>query len=415
MKETTSVKEKLNYWTVSVIGLGYFCINLSLCYYDPITPVYLGHYTKSALIIGLLSTIGFLFSAVLQPYMGALSDRITPRVGRRKLFMLIGMPLSALFFVLISYSNSLAALIVFIIGFNVAFSIYRVPSMSLMPDLTPQKLWSSANGVINLLGGVGALVAYIVCGNLYDTNHHYPFFLIAAALIVSVLLIGIFVKEKPTTAPANENGAKEEHVGVVKAFAFIVREKDKSALLLLISIFLRFMGYNGFEDFIALFGLHQLKITVGQSTVLIGIMAISFIIFAVPSGMIAQKIGRKKSVVIGLALMFASFFACGLVHSYIAIAALGLLGGLGYALANINGFPMLINIGGKAKVGVYTGLYYFFYSLAAVAAPTVFGWLISVCGYGSMFFFSCGFLLLALLATLGIKRGEATESTEADA
>lgn len=393
--------ERLNYSKTLIIGLGYFCINISLCLYGPFIPLFINNYTDSKFVIGLITTIGYIIAALFQPYFGALSDKTTSKVGKRKLYLLIGMPLSALFFLLIPYEWSFISLVIFIIGFNFALSIYRVPSMSLMADTTPEKHWNTANGIINFLGGIGALFAYFVGAKLYEKDKHYPFIMVAAVLILSVILIYSFIKEK-----SNIIEKKDKEIGVINSFKEIMKNEDKSPLYLLFSIFFRFMGYNGAETFITLYGLHYLHIKAGDAAILLGIMALSFIIFAIPSGILASKIGRKKAITLGLSLLFCAFLIDALFGSFIVIALMGPIAGLGYALININAYPMLLGMADKNRIGVYTGLYYFFYSIAAILAPPLFGKFIDVMGYGVLFFISCVLLLFAMLCFMFVKESD---------
>lgn len=397
-----SKSEKLNLSKTSIIGLGYFSINVTLCLYGPFVPLFINQYTNSKFIIGLITMIGYVIGALFQPYFGAMSDKTSNRFGKRKPFLLIGMPLSALFFVLIPYEGNFLSLVLFIIGFNFMLSVYRVPAMSIMADQTPEKFWNKANGIINFLGGIGALIAYFVGSKLYDMDKHYPFILVAVILIICVIMINLFINEK---SPA-VNIKKEEHISVLTSCYEIMKDKDKSAVLLLFSIFFRFMGYNGIETFLTLYGTKYLHISASNAALLLGVMALSFIIFAIPSGIVASKIGRKKAITVGLLFMFLTFILDAITQDFTVIALLSPFGGLGYALININAYPMLLGMAGDKKIGVYTGLYYFAYSIAAIIAPPLFGKFIDSLGYGSMFYVSCILLLFALFSFIFVKGNE---------
>jgi MFS family permease len=343
--------------------------------------------------------IGYIIAAIFQPYFGALSDRTSTRIGKRKPFLLIGMPLTAIFFLLIPFESSFTSLLIYIIGFNLMFSVYRVPSMSLMPDVTPKKFWNTANGIINLIGGIGALISYFVGSMLYEIDKHYPFILVSVVLLICFFIIHFLIKEDLKAADEK----KDKPMGALTAFKEILIDRDKSVLFLLFSIFFRFMGYNGIETFITLYGVNFLNVKAGDAGILLGIMALSFIIFAVPSGMIATKIGQKKTVIIGLILLTLVFLVDALAGSFLVIAVLGPFVGFAYALVNINAFPMLLGMGGEKKIGVYTGLYYFAYSIAYIIAPPLFGKIIDILGFGAMFYVSCILLICAILAFAVVK------------
>ena len=151
---------KLDMKKTFILGLGFFGINLLWPVYNAFVPIMLEQYTKKAALIGLIMTIDNLFAVVFQPIFGAMSDRTKSRFGRRMPYILIGMPISALLFSLIPYTNSLATLMITIIIMNFMMSVYRAPTVALMPDITPSPLRSKANGIINFMGGLAAMYAW---------------------------------------------------------------------------------------------------------------------------------------------------------------------------------------------------------------------------------------------------------------
>lgn len=172
------------------------------------------------------------------------------------------------------------------------------------------------------------------------------------------------------------------------------------------------MGYNGLEAFITLYGIHYLKISTGSSAILLGIMALSFIIFAIPSGIIGTKIGKKKAVMLGLIIFCVAFFVDGIFSSFIVIAVVGPFVGFAYAMVNINVYPMLLDMGDKNENGTYTGLYYFFYSIASIVAPSLFGLIIDLIGYGVLFYVSGFNIILAIICFAFVKEKMRIEVNE---
>ena len=109
-------------------------------------------------------------------------------------YILIGMPISALLFSLYLY-NSLATLMITIIIMNFMMSVYRAPTVALMPDITPSPLRSKANGIINFMGGLAAVIAYLFGGLLYRTNPSYPFHLSTVVMLMALFILFVFIKE----------------------------------------------------------------------------------------------------------------------------------------------------------------------------------------------------------------------------
>jgi maltose/moltooligosaccharide transporter len=137
---------------IFLIGFGFFTITLAWAVYNTYVPVFLEKLIKSSTIIGLIMTIDNFFGIILQPFFGNLSDKTNNKFGRRMPYLIIGIPLSALFFIFIPMHTGILMLILSVMGMNLFMSIYRSPAVALMPDSTPPHFRSKANGVINFMG-----------------------------------------------------------------------------------------------------------------------------------------------------------------------------------------------------------------------------------------------------------------------
>ena len=176
------------------------------------------------------------------------------------------------------------------------------------------------------------------------------------------------------------------------------------------AIFCWFVGYNAVETFLSSYGVTVLGMSTGQAPLLMGVASLAFLAFAVPSGYIAARIGRRRTIITGLAvfglLLAANFF----LRSALLIWPVMAIGGLGWALVNINSLPMVVDIAASdADLGTYTGLYYIASQLAAVAGPTINGYIVEWGGgnYNLIFLVTPAFFLLAILCMLNVTRGEA--------
>ena len=392
---------KLNYSNTFLLGLGFFCISITWSLYNSFVPIFLNKYISSAFIIGIIMTFDNIAAITLQPFFGALSDRTNTRYGRRMPYLLIGIPVSAAFFLLIPYEFSLISLIAIVMCFNITMSIYRAPTVALMPDLTPSPLRSKANGIINFMGGFGALLAYFVGSKIYDYDKHVPFMGTSLLMILAIIILYKAIKEPP--APALED---KESSGIISAFMEIISDKDKSALFILFAIFFWFIGYQGVEALFTLYGVKHLGIKESAAALTLGFFSFSFLIFAIPSGFIATRIGRKKTIKIGLIGLMIVFAAILFSKDITVIRGLMLIGGIFWAFVNINSYPMVVEMTTDNKIGAYTGLYYFFSSMSAILGPPLFGKLIDLVGYGVLFIMALCFFLLAFICITYVKKGE---------
>lgn len=410
---------RLNYLRTFVLGLGFFSISLSWSIYNSYVPIFLSDLLKDVAyrttLVGIIMTFDNIAAITLQPYFGALSDRTWTRVGRRMPFLLAGVPVAAVFFALIPLTRfALTAMIPVIIVMNVAMTAFRAPTVALMPDITPSPLRSKANGIINFMGGLGALLAFFVFSQLFKVDPSLPF-VVTSALMVVVLLVLLRTIREPRHADSSGNagGGKEGSVGIIQAMGEVLADRDKSALCLLLAIFFWFVGWSGVEALFTLYGVEVWGMTPAAASFVLGFFSLSFLVFAIPSGFIATAIGRRRTILAGIVGLSLMLLAMRFARPGTTLTALLLVGGAAWALININSYPMVVDMTTAARIGAYTGLYYFFSALAAIVAPPVFGWFMDV--LGKQVLFMCAFVsfAVAFALMLGVRRGEAVGTAPA--
>jgi len=284
-------------------------------------------------------------------------------------------------------------------------AIYRAPVVALMPDIIPSKFRSKANGVINFMGGVGAVYAFLIGSYIYEYMGPFWTFAITSAIMIAALIVlMLYIKEpeKPLEI--------EERVSIIKAFGEVLSDDDKSALYMLLAIMFWFFAYNIIETWFTTYGVLILGVTEYEASRALTGFALVFIFFAIPAGFIATKIGRRKTIIYGLIGLTAVLFMIGFIRSLLIIALLLTIAGIFWAMININSIVIVWEIGGYKKLGAYTGLYYFFSSTAAIFGPLIAGAIFDLVGFEIMFFLSVIYLIVALVCMLGVRRGEVHES-----
>jgi maltose/moltooligosaccharide transporter len=343
----------------------------------------------------------------IQPWVGAKSDRTWNRFGRRKPWILIGAPIALLGFVFIPVAQSVLGMAVFILITNFGMALFRSPTISWLGDLFDPDNRSKANGVINMMGGVGGLLAYFGGGILFNSfGRVAPFAAGAVAMSVALIVVLIFVKEQKqvTVDP------KEKQAGVLENIKSLYSNPDKSGLFVLLGILFWFMAFNALETGLSSFAVFTLGMQAGTASIYAGLVTISFIIFAVPAGMFGTHYGRAPIIRIGLiglaTVMLAGFF---LIQSAITFAVILVLAGFFWAMINVNSLPLVYDHGDEKRIGAFTGLYYFSSQFAAVLGPTLGGILVDALGdqYRWLWLFSFVFMAFAFLAMLGVRRGKA--------
>lgn len=389
------MNSKFPYARTFLLGFGFFGISLIWPIFNNFVPVFLkDDFGLSATLIGFIMTWDNYLNMFLQPVVGERSDRTRSRIGRRKPWMLVGAPLAAVFFILVPLMRSPLGIMFAILLTNISMALFRAPTVALLGDIFPAHQRSTANGVINLMGGLGAIAAFLIGGRLYAAGRITPFVFGSLVLLIAISVVLLFVREPK--APVEEK-REDTGGGFVANLSEVLRASDRSGLFILLAILCWFLGYNALETWISSFGKFTLGIDEGRMAILTSGLALMFVIFAVPSGLLATRFGRRRIILIGIAGLSLLFVYGLFVGNQIMLISLLVPAGFFWALINVNSLPMVYDIGGDARIGAFTGLYYFASNIAAVAGPQVVGILIDLTAgnYRIMFVFSAIFMLLA--------------------
>ncbi len=416
--------EKFSYWKIFLLGFGFFGISVLWSVYNSYVPVFLKELMLPSTLVGFIMTIDNIFAVVMLPYIGALSDLTRTRIGRRKPYIIAGAPPAALTFALIPlFKAELTPMMLTIIVMNFSMALFRSPVIAFMPDITPSERRSQANGIINFMGGVGSLIAFFVGSRLYEMNLAYPFLAGAALLAISSFLVVALVDE-PEEFKVRSGERVNIREELSKAFrqsfgelrqtlSEAVRDRDKSLLFMLLSIFLWFVGYNAIETFFTSYAKWHLGIGEATGAFLLGFVALGFLVFSLPAGFIGARLGRRRTMTTGLVIIVALLALLVYLPAVLsverlitAIQAAFLLLGFAWALVNVNSLPTVVDMTTREKLGTHTGLYYFASQTAAITGPPLAGLFIDLLGYSSLFPFSIVFLALSALTLQRVKRGE---------
>jgi len=397
---------KLDYRKTFLLGFGFLGISVIWSVYNSYVPIFLREYQLPLSLVGLIMTFDNIAGITIQPYIGFLSDRTRTRFGRRMPFLMVGAPVAAVFFALIPVLHLstpvFALLIAAIIVMNIAMALFRTPTVALMPDITPSPLRSKANGIINLMGGLGTTLAFLGGAFLYRANRGLPFYFGSVLMLVAVAIVLLVIRE-----PKQYEEEATEQAGVLATIRDIFTSQEKSALFILLAIFTWFVGYNAIETFWTTYGKEFLGIRESSAAAMLTYVSAAFLVFALPAGFIATRFGRRRTILTGLAILFVFSLGGFFTTNMLYLTAMLILAGIAWALVNINSFPMVSDIAPAGKIGSYTGLYYFFSMLAAITAPPLVGALMDLLGHRVLFLFSPLFFLLAAVCMLQVKRGEA--------
>ncbi len=400
---SSSISTRRTIW----IGLGFLGVSLIWALYFAYVPVRARErFGLSALEVGWLTTLNHLLTLVLLPVFGAWSDRTRTRLGRRLPFVLVGAPLGALLFALIPRVTVAAGVGVFVLllaGFNLAMAAFRSPLVALMPDLTPSEARSKANALINLMGGLGALLAYFGARALLGMGEEGLYLGGALALLVPCLLVVVRIREPQAQGPAGPGALRE----LLEGLRELRRPEQLGLRFLLGALLAWFMGFSAIGSFFTSFAKFHLGVPEGTGARILGVFALSFIACAVGAGRLSLRWGRRPVVRWGLALLAAALFGAsqarglGLVTGAMAVA------GAAWALVNVNSLPMVLDSVAAERTGAATGIYYLFSTLGGVLSPPLAGRFADRWGYPAMIQLCGAFFALAWLIMAKVQGGEA--------
>jgi len=413
---------KFNYGKIFLLGFGFFGVSVIWGVYNGFVPLFLSNkFNLSPAWIGFFMTLDNIAALFIQPPVGAWSDRLRTPIGRRMPFILIGAPIGAIAFGLIPIAAILPLFVACTSTLLLSMAFWRTPVVALMPDITPSQFRSQANGIINLMGGLGAIIAFLGGSKLYDINPAFPFWLGSVLVIVASVLLFIFIKEPKVIIQSGE-----EQPSMIKSLGEVFRDPDKSALRILLAIFFWFVAYSAVEAFFSLYAVNRLGLQDSDGPRLLGQLSLIFVIFAIPAGIIGARIGRRLTISIGLILMAGVMLVMFLSPVDVltkVLATLPVLGkvpviglllmvaGASWSLININSLPMVVDMTDSARLGTFTGLYYLFSTLSAIVGPNLNGWIIELTGrnYNSIMLVAPLFMVIALVLMTGVRRGESTK------
>ncbi len=416
---------KLNYKQTILVGLAFLTISAFWQLYDFIIPLMLQNtFNINHTVSGVIMALDNVAALFMLPLFGMISDRAYTKIGRRTPFIIIGTLAAVIFMMGIPYAAHTQQLVVFMIALGmviISMAVYRSPAVALMPDVTPKPLRSEGNAVINLMGSVGGAIILILNSFLApdtkqaDANFWPIFVTIAVIMLVGTAILLLTIREPKLVKKMREDSAamgidpeeaKEDDKTVQKKVK-LPREYRKSMILILVSIFLWFMGYNAVTTSFSKYTVNALGMESSQASLILLVALATATIAFIPVGIISGKVGRKKSILFGVVLLTAVFGTASFYTAYSPLMYVSFaLAGVAWAAINVNSLPMVLEMSKGASVGRYTGYYYTFSMAAQVVTPVLSGWLLDNVGFSTLLPYGAVFVALAFFTMLMVKHGD---------
>ena len=427
---------KLDNKRTVLVGLAFLSICAFWQMYDNVVPLILTktfhlHETFSGAIMAADNVLALF----LLPFFGTLSDRTDTMLGKRTPYIIGGTAAAVLMLNILPVLDngyytvpSTGKMVAFIIVLGlllIAMGTYRSPAVALMPDVTPKPLRSRANAIINLMGAVGGIIYLAVAAVMYPNsrvqgldhvNYHPLFLIVSAIMAVSVVTLVATIKE-PQLAAENQaleaqhpewNLAEDDGSGN----EVLPSDVRRSLGFLLASIALWFIGYNGITTWFTTYVDKVMGQGLGGASTCLLIATAGAIISYIPIGSLASKIGRKKTIMMGIILLAAcflgGFFLTTAFHSINAVMFIVFaLVGFAWAAINVNSLPMVVEMCRGSDIGKFTGYYYTASMAAQVVTPILAGFLMRNVSYKVLFPYAAVFVGLSFLTMTRVKHGDA--------
>lgn len=404
---------KLNYKRTCFVGLAFMSICAFWQLYDNIIPLILKNtFNISDTIAGVLMAVDNILALFMLPLFGMLSDKTNTRFGKRTPYIVFGTLGASVGMLLIPYADNTKSLVLFLIALGIvlfSMSTYRSPAVALMPDVTPKPLRSKANAVINLMGAIGGIITLGVIAILVpkeDTPNYFNVFAtIAGIMIVSITLLVITINEKKLAEEMREEVYDKKEND--KSGNTMPTEVKKSFIFLLFSVFLWFTGYNAITTAFSKYAQIYWRLKGGLFAYTLMVAQIAAILSYIPVGIIASRIGRKKTILFGIALLAIAFGAAIFYKTfYASLFFFFALAGIGWAAINVNSYPMVVEMSKGSDIGKYTGVYYTFSMSAQIITPILSGALLEHVGYWTLFPYGTFFVAASFATMLLVKHGD---------
>ncbi len=407
---------ELNLKRTIFISFGFLSVLTALTYYNFAVPLILADMIPNEFIfivfakntiIGSIMTIDNILAVLLQPYFGALSDRTQSKFGRRMPYIIVGILGCAFTFAIAPWIKALLGFILILFIFNLLMALHRTPALTLLADYTPDQVRSTGSAIQQFVSNMGTIIAFlipIVVDMLpvsEDWDRSLGFLISSVFMVIFLIILFLTIKETPTGVGIFSVSNHPIQIDSVSFniidqeitkdspseskwsdFLVIFNAEEKSTLWILLAVFFWFTGFGAIEAFFSLFATEYLGLTKGQAGTVILVYPISMILSSIPTGILGQRIGRKKSLIIGILGMIViasliSFVAVPQKNVPLLTLLLGIIGFFWMDVI-VNTFPVVWNLAPEGKKGGYTGIYYTFNQFAAIVSPPLIGLVLDI-------------------------------------
>lgn len=345
----------LSHLQIVLYATGSWGSNLVYAFANFAFPLFLAAYSVPHLLIGFLAQERSFVGAFVQPVVGAISDRMRPnRLGRRRPFILVGVPLTAASLLLLSTYPPMWAVVAIMTVFSFFLAVANDPYLALLPDLAPSGQRGRIGGVMGMFAMLGAMSTILLSFLLWEQHQRWLFWLIAGGLVVAFAVTVLGVEEPAIPAVRSAGPARgRSSLGPYLRDLFGHREVMKY----LAATFCFWLGNGGIAPFLTRFGVDIVGAEESVAFLLVLPAIVGSAIFALPAGLLTERHGKKRVLNVGMFGFGALALVGGLTVTTVPQAVV-LMSAVGVANAITNAlvFPLLADLIPKHRAGEFTGV-----------------------------------------------------------
>ncbi|MFJ8861982.1 MFS transporter [Streptomyces sp. NPDC102451] len=375
-------------------------------FYESQVPPLLREHLTSAAVVGMLMGMDNLLGIFIQPWMGNRSDHTRTGWGRRMPYLVAGMPVAAVLFILIPHvSGSLPLLIAVMFAYALVANSFKPIAEALVPDFIEPRRRSRANAVVKIVTSLTTIAAAVISILLIDDHPDIAFAIPAAVMLISIVVLAATVRDNTSAAyraAVAESAAQPPGVGsprrrVRDTLKEIATDRDRSRLLLLAAIVLFGSAWSASRSLITPFGMEALGMTRGDAGGLTLPSGLAFIVAAYPAAILAERYGRLRVITGGMLLFVAALVLGTCLRTPTGVTVALCVGAAGASCFLVNAAVVLWNLAPSAQVfGTYAGMYSISWAGGGFVGPTLVGAMVDATGWPLML------LDIALIAALAI-------------
>jgi MFS family permease len=385
--------------TMLLIGCGWFGMNAFFSFNLASIPLFFNGLIEQKWVVGVILGMMGAFGIILSPVVGMRSDKIRHRLGRRRPLMIVALPFMVL---VLATTQHLTIVWLMALAWPLAYFFHLIierPWSALIPDLFPPNQRASANGVVQLMGGLGALLYFLLGAYLWARNEEVTFYLVAAVYAVGVLVIIFGIKERPTHLDEPKKGSGGSLLDYVKEL-----REHKALLRYIIASLFWSIGLNGVLPWLTSFGTEEMGMSVELSFMPLALSVGVLILFAVPAGMLADRIGHKKVTSVGLAIFVVINICIVFVHSIPLVFVLMGIVAFGFCIIMVVPYAIVVNLIPSNRMAELIGIASIPIYLSILVAPVIAGLLVDLFGsYRPIFVLAAVCHAIGLLLLQGVE------------